>query len=62
MTKEVRHRKSSSTDSKLSHDRASGSLHSHTSCTPGRDITTDYGFKYNGKNGKNEEMNLKPII
>lgn len=62
MTKEVRHRKSSSADSKQSQDGASGSLHSRTSYTPGRDITHEYGFKYNGKNDKKDDFNLKPII
>lgn len=63
MTKEVRHRKSSSADSKQSQDGgASGSLHSRISFTPGREITNEYGFKYNGKNGKKDEFNLKPII
>lgn len=63
MTKEVRHRKSSSADSKQSQDvGASGSLHSRISYTPGREVTNEYGFKYNGKDGKKDDFNLKPII
>lgn len=58
MTKQVRHRKSSSTDSRQSQDGASGSLRSKKTGTP----ADDYGFRVNGRNDKKEEFNLKPII
>lgn len=57
MTKQVRHRKSSSTDSRQSQDGASGSLRSKKTGTP-----DEYGFRVNGKNDKKEEFILKPII
>lgn len=61
MTKQVRHRKSSSS-SRQSQDRTSGSFHSRNSCTPGRDMINEYGFKINEKNIRKEDLNLKAII
>lgn len=63
MTKPVRHRKgSSSTNSRQSQDRASGSLQSRNSCTPGRDINEYGGFRINEKKCKKDDLNLQDIM